>query len=54
VTAAQLKIIEQVRKDGTTPARTDWRTMANLQNSGLIHFSAKHGLYKIGPEPKEK
>jgi hypothetical protein len=53
MTAAELKMIEQVCKDGTLPARYDFRTLGNLQSRGEIHFSVKRGQYRVGPEPKE-
>ena len=53
MTRAELKIIIQVRKDGTLPKRVDWRTITNLQNAGEIHFSEKTWDYQIGPQPKE-
>lgn len=50
LTNAERKIIFQVERDGTLPARFDWRTVRNMELKGLIHFSAKHGQYRIGKE----
>jgi hypothetical protein len=45
------RILDQIAKDGTMPVRTDWRTRVRAEDAGLFHFSAKRGLYRLGPDP---
>jgi hypothetical protein len=49
-TNAEAKIIQQVQKDGCLPARSDWRTIKNLQDSGKLYFDDKRGCYRVNTQ----
>ncbi len=47
MTAAELKIILQVQKDGCLPKRSDFRTIRNMEENGTLWFDEKRGCYRI-------